>query len=497
MSSDGNSAPFAVTSAEDFRAFVELAPALISYFDADHVCRFANEHHNVWYGRAPEMLIGKHMREFLGEEGYASRRPHLERVARGEAVAFDALVPHSSGGWRDGAVRYFPRMGPSGFEGFYILVFDVARRKQELVEMLDLAHDAILVCNLDRRVTFWNQGCLGLYGLKPAEAVGQQVDALLQTRFPEASEGIMQVLLATGHWEGEVSRRLKDGSDGIVSLRWSMRRNEAGQPVEVLESGRDITDSVKAQHALLKAQADLAHAGRVATLGELTATIAHEVNQPLAAIVTNGEAGLRWLRRDPPELAEARAALGRAVSEGERASAIIARLRNMALKTAPERRWLEVGTVVREALLLVDREASSSDTVLTVDVPDGLPRVLIDRVQLQQVVTNLVLNAVQAMAQANTVDRRVDLSVRAEGSKVCIEVTDTGPGVAAENSPRLFDTFFSTKPTGMGMGLSICRSIVEAHGGAIAMRPNHRGGTVMAFTLPVEASAAPVTDTSV
>lgn len=246
----------------------------------------------------------------------------------------------------------------------------------------------------------------------------------------------------------------------------------------------DITERKQSQDALLAAQAELAHAARVATLGELTASIAHEVNQPLAAIITSGEAGLRWLRRDVPDLKEVAAAIDRIVGQGRRASEIVTRIRAFLKKTPAQQDMLEITEVIEEAALLVARELSKDDITLTIETEPGLPPVRGDRIQLQQVLVNLMVNAGHAMSGQS--GPRV-ITLRAgviEGGNLAITVKDTGPGIAPHDMPRLFDPFFTTKQGGMGMGLAICRTTVEAHGGQLSAESAPGSGATFRLTLP-------------
>jgi len=247
----------------------------------------------------------------------------------------------------------------------------------------------------------------------------------------------------------------------------------------------DISDRVRAQRQVHDLQAEFAHAARVSMLGELTASIAHEVNQPLAAISANASAGMRWLSRPQPDLDELRGINTRVVADAQRAAAIIARVRDMAMRRTPEARALPIGQVVEEALLFLRHESQGKGVTIDLTLAPDLPPVLADRTQLQQVVVNLTANAIQAMAGAEgprEVRVRADLD---HDGRVAVTISDTGPGVAPENLPRLFDSFFTTKAEGMGMGLPICRSIIESHGGAISVRNNPDGpGACFAFTLP-------------
>ncbi|MET0440138.1 MAG: ATP-binding protein [Devosia sp.] len=249
----------------------------------------------------------------------------------------------------------------------------------------------------------------------------------------------------------------------------------------------DITDIRHAQDALEQAHAELAHAARVATLGELTASIAHEVNQPLMAIVTNGEAGLRWLRRDRPELGEVETSLGRVVAEGRRAGEIVKRIRAFLQKAPNQRVELDVAAIIEDATLLLDRELARSGAQVTADISPGLPMVLGDRVQLQQVMVNLLVNASQAMAGQDG-EQRIHITARPyEGGMIEIAVRDSGPGIAPEHLASLFEPFYTTKAEGMGMGLPICRTTVEAHGGTLAVNGNPGRGAEFVVKLPASA----------
>lgn len=245
----------------------------------------------------------------------------------------------------------------------------------------------------------------------------------------------------------------------------------------------DNTERRQAQDALLLAQTELAHAARVATLGELTASIAHEVNQPLMAVVTSGDAGMRWLRRPQPDLHEVELAMARIVSEGRRASEIVKRIRAFLSKAPVQQAPLDIGTVIEEATRLVAHELTRERVALQVEIAPGLPPITGDRIQLQQVLVNLMVNASQAMAGQT---RPRQLSVRAarrEDGMVAITVTDTGPGIAAGDLERLFDPFFTTKPQGMGMGLPICRTTAQAHGGSLAVDSTPGAGAAFTLTL--------------
>jgi PAS domain S-box-containing protein len=282
--------------------------------------------------------------------------------------------------------------------------------------------------------------------------------------------------------------------------------NRLGSPIYVRTSGKpvfdangaflgyrgvstDITASIRAdqaEQALRKAQAELAHVTRVTTLGELTASIAHEINQPLAAVIANAEACLSWLDRDPPNLATARRSVEWIVEDGNRASEVIRRVRALAKKTDIEKATLDINEVARDATTLMQRELSSHGVLLKLEFAPDLPRVFGDRVQLQQVIINLVINAMEAMESLAARPR--ELTIRSglhEVGRVFLSVADTGVGIPDTNTERMFTPFFTTKSSGMGMGLSICRSIVEAHEGRLSASRNEKDGATFRFVLPV------------
>jgi signal transduction histidine kinase len=244
----------------------------------------------------------------------------------------------------------------------------------------------------------------------------------------------------------------------------------------------DISARVEAQEMLQRVQAEFAHAARVSILGELTASIAHEINQPLAAISTNAAAGLRWLDRPEPDLAEVRAITNRIIADARRAADIIVRVRAMATHRAPERTVLPINDAIRDAMAFLRHELQAQGATLTLDLAADLPLVRGDRIQLQQVIVNLAVNALQAMAGAAS--RRLNIRTSQAGGDVRIDVEDNGPGISDSNLPRLFESFFTTKDGGMGMGLPICRSIIEAHGGRISTANRDAGGACFSVTLP-------------
>src|SRR2546427_6637443 len=248
----------------------------------------------------------------------------------------------------------------------------------------------------------------------------------------------------------------------------------------------DVTQRKHAEQRAAQAQAELAHISRVTMVGEMTASIAHEVNQPLAAIVADANASLNWLAAAPPDLESVRGALDAIVRDGHRAGEVIQRIRQLASKGAPRKDAVDLNDVVRDVVPLVRAELRHQEISLMLDLASKLPPVLGDRIQLQQVLLNLVMNAVEAMGTVTGRPRR--LIIRSEpddDDHVSVAVQDTGIGIAANHLDHVFSAFFTTKPGGMGLGLSISRSIIGAHGGRLWTTPNRPHGAVFHFALPV------------
>jgi PAS domain S-box-containing protein len=356
-------------------------------------------------------------------------------------------------------------------------------RLQEQAQLLDLTHDAIFVRDMDSVITYWNRAATELYGWPAQYALGKVSHQLTRTKFPEALETIKTELMRTGRWEGDLVHTTRDGAEVTVSSRWSLQRDREGRPIAVLETNTDHTVRAQTEKALQEAQANLAHATRMQTLGELVASIAHEVNQPLAAIMTSAEASLHWLDREPPQVDELRRLVRRVIENTARAGEVIKRLRALTKKTDPQRARLNLNEVVSETLPLVRRELANARVLFRVQPAENLADIQGDRIQLQQVIINMVVNAIQAMG--SVADRRLLIrTLQPDAASVLLEVHDSGPGIDPKHAARLFEAFYTTKPDGMGMGLSISRSIIEAHGGRISAARGPGQGAVFAIIIP-------------
>lgn len=305
-------------------------------------------------------------------------------------------------------------------------------------------------------------------------------------------EGLLHIFEGHGPFSSEAKVKHFNGNeDPIVLSVWSPQGavlpDCIGLGLTNLSS-RSATDITKEN-----LRGELAHAARISMLGELTASIAHEVNQPLSSIVTNAEAGLRWLAREEPDLAEVKALLERIVKSGNRAADIVTTMRAMSQNTKPQRKSICLNTLVDEAALILRSELSKRQVALKLELVPNPPEALVDRTQILQVIVNLALNAAQAMADGQAWNRTLLIRTRyGQDAMANVEVEDSGPGVDPSVRERLFDSFYTTKETGVGMGLSICRSIIEAHGGSIELQSSPHLGARFSFTLPLSGNVSTV-----
>jgi PAS domain S-box-containing protein len=284
--------------------------------------------------------------------------------------------------------------------------------------------------------------------------------------------------------ETEARLRRADGEYRWLLIRAVPLRDEAGKIIKWYGASADIEDRKRAEETLRKAQSDLAHVTRVTTMGEFAASIAHEVNQPLSAIVNNGSACMRWLNDASPNIDEAREAARRIVRDGNRAGEVLTRIRALLRKTDAGKARLDINQTIREVVTLARNEATGKGVTLRLELVSGLPHVLGDRVQLQQVILNLIMNGIEATSSAPGRPRELLISSsQHELDKVLVAVRDSGVGLDGQDLEKIFDAFYTTKPQGLGMGLAISRSIVEDHGGHLWAAPNDGPGATFQFTL--------------
>jgi PAS domain S-box-containing protein len=328
-----------------------------------------------------------------------------------------------------------------------------------------------------------------IFGYDPSE--GKLTGEMLGERIhPEDLQLVKQRLTKAmsekTDWESNYRILLPDGSMRHLHSVAHPVLDRAGTAVEYIGTVMDVTERKQAEETLSQVQADLAHATRVTTMGELTASLAHEVNQPIAAAVTNGNTCLRWLAHDPPDLEEARAAATRIVKDGTRAGEIISRIRLLFKKGTPQPELVDVNEVVREMIVILRGETTRYSISVRTELAEDLPQVMGDRVQLQQVLMNLMMNSIDAMKDAQDTRELAIKSQRTENEQLMVSVTDTGVGLPPLQGEQIFNAFFTTKPQGTGMGLRISRSIVESHGGRLWAADNSPRGASFNLILPAE-----------
>jgi PAS domain S-box-containing protein len=372
------------------------------------------------------------------------------------------------------------------------------RSEAYLAEGQRLTHTGSWAWNVaTRRSAYWSQENYRLFGFDPEEGIPSD-EVFYQRVHPEDRDRVRREVFLEkpeegSHFEVDFRIVLPGGAIKYVRSTGHPVRNISGDLLEYLGTSIDMTERKRAdeeRERLRQAQADLAHVNRVTTMGELTASLAHEVNQPIAAAVTNANTCLRWLAGDTPNLEEARAAAMRVVTDGRRAAEIISRIRLLFKKGTPERELVDVNDVVREMIVLLRGEAARHNISVRTELAPDLPQVMGDRVQLQQVMMNLMINGIDAMKDVDGMRELTIKSQRAENQPLLICVSDTGVGLPPQQADQIFNAFFTTKLHGTGMGLSISRSIVESHGGRLGVDPNSPRGASFHFTLPTKIEAA-------
>jgi PAS domain S-box-containing protein len=334
-----------------------------------------------------------------------------------------------------------------------------------------------------------------IYGFDPKEGLSVW-EKRLQRMHPEDrakwQETTARAIAEKSDYEGEHRILLPDGTVKYTHTVGHPVLNASGDVVQFVGIMMDVTvrkQAEEALEALRQAQADLARVSRVTTMGELTASLAHEVNQPIAAAVTNANTCLRWLTRDQPEVEEARAAAMRIVKDGTRAAEIIKRIRLLFKKASPQRELVDVNEIIRDMLVLLGSEATRYNIAVRTELAVDLHEFMGDRVQLDQVMMNLIVNGIEAMKEVDGVRELAIKSQKAEDDRILVSVSDTGVGLPSQQADHIFKAFFTTKPQGTGMGLSISRSIVESHGGRLWAAHNSPRGASFCFTLSTKAEA--------
>ncbi|ULJ72992.1 PAS domain-containing sensor histidine kinase [Rhizobium gallicum] len=422
-------------------------------------------------------------------------------LVSGQPGEMEARVRRFDGQYRRVSVQCSPIVDDAGrILKWWGVVTDVEdfRRAEETLRRRELDFQLIVdsiplpvaVTTPSGEVEGLNQRTLDYFGKTFEELKGWKASDVVH---PDDLERTIAEQLAAHQgdhaYNVESRHRRADGVYRWYNVLGLPLRDQHGNILRWLHLLIDIDDRRRVEAALQAANDRLARASQVASLVELSASIAHEVNQPIAAALANAQAALRWLGRNPPDLAEVREALDDVVKDGTRAGAVIDRIRSLFKNAPPSLENLDITEALTEIVALSRGKALKNGVFLQVQLSEGLPTVRGDRVQLQQVMLNLITNAIEAMSDADDGNRNLRIAAGSDDDNVFVTVQDSGPGLTPATLERVFEPFYTTKPTGLGVGLSICRSIIEAHSGALWATNAEKGGAVFSFTVPISTSA--------
>jgi PAS domain S-box-containing protein len=480
---------------------IDSIPVMVSTFDPDGTRSFVNQQWQNYTGHTQREATGKGLNTSVYyHPDDVQRFENAWRIAqtRGETLAVDVRTRRADGTYRWYTMRRAPLRDDRGnIVKWYSVGIDVddqkvaenalQRSEAYLAEAQKLSVTGSIAWDPISDDHFWSDETYQIMGFD--RSVKPSMDLIMQRIHPDDRAHLQhEVDRATnGAQNHDYESRLlmPDGQIKLVHVRAHRVKYASGKQ-EIVGALIDITESRNSQAALDAAQTALAHASRVATLGEISASIAHEVNQPLAAIVANGQACLRFLRRETPDLNYVRGALEWIVKDGNRAGEVIRRVRGLLKKAEIQKALLDVNDIVREVAALLQRELTAQYVTLRLELASAIPLIVGDRVQLQQVIINLVVNGVDAMQAVPQRSHALLIrTYRDEAHRVVVAVKDSGVGIPPDSVDRLFDAFFSTKPSGLGIGLSVCRSIISDHGGRLwAANNTGEPGATFQFALP-------------
>lgn len=475
---------------------IDTIPTQVSSYRPDGLREFVNRAWQEFTGISKHDIVGRPWAIAVHPDDFESGdRAWRESLATGRPFQMQLRFRRADGEYRWQCVQRVPLRSETGnVVKWYSVASDIedqkraedSLRKSEayLDQAQQLSHTGSFGWNIATGKIVWSKEAYQILGID--RSITPTLKLIMQhiprDEYEFTRAEIERSLRGAPNFEYEHHWVCPDGRVKQIHVRAHRVSYEPGEE-EIVGALMDVTEARKAEQAMAEAQAQLAHANRVATLGQMSASIAHEINQPLAAIGIHGAANLRLLSGPTPDIDDVRRGLEQMIADAERASNVVNRIRSLSKKNRPERTLLDINDVISEVVKLVHREIVNHQVSLQLELPTTLPRVPGDRVQLQQVIINLVVNGVQAMA-----DKRVrNLVIRSRAcnsDQVMVVVQDSGTGIDASNANRLFDPFYTTKPSGMGMGLSICRSIIEAHGGRIWASSQDGAGATFQFVLP-------------
>jgi PAS domain S-box-containing protein len=503
---------------QELRLLMETIPALVWRAAPDGNIEYVNGRVLEYFGAPLEEIINWGWMERVHPDDVAFKvKTWLDNLQSGGSHDTVCRFRGADGQYRWFAVRAEPlRAGDGGILSWCGVLIDIDDRKKaedrlrrseaHLAEAQRLSHTGASAYN-DSTILYWSEETYRIWGFDPAQGVPTR-EAIFQ-RVHSDDRGALY-----GEVERAVSEKrdykaayrivLPDGTTKHIEVIGRPAFAASGELVEIVTTQIDVTERKRAEEALRTAEAEareseqryreaqleLAHANRVATTGQLTASITHEVNQPITAAVTYALAARRFLSAEPPNLREVDDALSLIVREGNRAGEVVGRIRAL-IKKAPARKdAVAINDAILEVIALTRAEAANNSVAVRTQLAEGLPPVQGDRVQLQQVLLNLIINAIEAMRDVGEEERELLISTRNEPDGVSVEVQDSGPGFEPETLDRVFEAFYTTKPGGLGLGLSICRSIIEAHNGRLWASPNVPRGAIFGFIAPAHPADA-------
>jgi PAS domain S-box-containing protein len=493
------------SSEAQWKEVFEHNPVMYFMVDAAGIVLSVNSFGAAQLGYSVDELLGKSvLKVFPAEEQDAARSnvaTCLENIGQTHSWEICKVRKDGSSLWVRENAKAVRRL--DGQSIVLIACEDITERKQAehalrqsemyLAEAQRLSHTGSFGWHVASGEIVWSDETFRIFGFEKAPTV--QLATVLQRIHPEDRARVQRTIDRASIDRKDFAHGYRllmpDGSVKHVHATAHAVMDASGG-MEFVGAVTDITARKRAEMELHEAQASLAHVTRVTALGELAASIAHEVNQPLAAVVSHAAACRRWLDREPPDLKEARGTVQAIIKDGTRAGEVIQRVRALVSKAPDQRAALHINDVIDEVISLVQHELLSHQVSLRLELCPDLPVVIADRVQLQQVILNLVINAIEAMQPVTGRSRELVIRTgRHQDGQVLVTVKDCGIGFATGNADRLFDAFFTTKSSGMGMGLSICRSIVGAHGGRLSASANAGPGATFQFTLPFDREGAP------
>jgi len=493
----------------DLRTVIETIPALVVCTTAEGSAEFAN--------RAWLEFTGSSLREVDGSGWRNAIHPEdVDRVVDSSGVTLapsrasdtEARLRSADGQYRWFLIRkaHAVSRNPGGVPSLRTLIacedVDDRKRTQDKLReseeryrlVVEAAADAVICTGEAGIIQFANPAAYRIFGYAPGSLVDEPLTVLMpQSLRGRHASGFSDYLTNRRrhlNWRGtEMTGLRSNGEEFPLEISFGEIAHERG--ITLIGFIRDISDKKRAEEErerLRRVQADLARISRVSTMGELTATLAHEIRQPIAAAVTNARTCMRWLERDRPEPDEAREAASRLIRDLTRASEVIHRIGALFKRNDLRREPVDVNALIREMIDLLEREATRYSVAVRSDLDAGLPEIMADRIALQQVLLNLLLNGIEAMKHSGggelTIQSRHD-----EASNLVISVSDTGVGLQSADTEQIFNAFYTTKPEGTGMGLTVSRSIVEAHGGRLWAVANNGPGATFHFALPAWTAA--------